>query len=71
VGLGAAGQPLGGPSAAVVQLRVALLGEADVADHSDRGFGRATVALAGLQGGGVEYIPVPHQKPTTPAPTGT
>ena len=24
-----------------------------------------------LQGGGVEYIPVPHQKPTTPAPTGT
>jgi ClpP class serine protease len=23
-----------------------------------------------LQGGGVEYIPVPHQKPTTPAPTG-
>jgi hypothetical protein len=24
-----------------------------------------------LQGGGVEYIPVPHQNPTTPAPTGT
>jgi ClpP class serine protease len=24
-----------------------------------------------MQGGGVEYIPVPHQKPTTPAPTGT
>ena len=51
MGLGTAGQALGGPGPAVVQLRVVLLGEADVAEQADGGFGGAAVGLAGLQSG--------------------
>ena len=44
-----AAQPLGGPGAAVVQLRVMLLGEADLAEQADRGHGRAAIGVAGPQ----------------------
>ena len=53
VRLRAAGQALGRPGAAVVQVRVVLPGEPDPAEQVDGGFGHGAVGLAGPQGGDV------------------